>query len=125
MEIYCSCFICVKSKQIILLDLKGCMVSGFSSELQFKSIGLKYGIFKKKKTCLGTRTEQNPYWLETCLFSVLFLKLLEVKLVLMYSWFIAGGKWGGVWGWHCWGGSNRGPASVIRCSLEMAFPASC
>jgi len=42
MGIYCSC---VKSKQIILLDFKGCVVSDLSTEVKFKSISIKCSIF--------------------------------------------------------------------------------
>lgn len=60
MEIYCSCFICAKFKQIILLDLKGCIVSDFRSELQFKSIGLEYGIFFFQKDPSWNQNRTKP-----------------------------------------------------------------
>lgn len=77
----------MKSKQIILLHLKGCMLSDFSSELKFKSIGWKCSVFLSE-TYLWTITEQTPYWLETCLFNVLLFKAAwnEVCRFLLRSW---------------------------------------
>lgn len=82
MEIYCSCFGCMKSKQIILLDLKGCIVSDFSSELIFKSIGLKYNIFFKKDVCWNQNRTKPLLIGDLFILHAFFLKLLEMKLVL-------------------------------------------
>lgn len=127
----------MKSKQIILLHLKGCMLSDFSSELKFKSIGWKCSVFLNE-TYLWTITEQTPYWLETCLFNVLLFKAAcsEVCRFLLGSWLGQGcGECLAValsviscfWGWlfQQTAGRNPCPPQRWRCGEQSHKAALC